>query len=164
MNTHHTLWYFSTLSLNEGCRVIFQFFLPLHLKQDKTLDLFTSLIRVDWIHSWPQGASSHCSLLCFFCWECTLRRASSADWPASGKWRYVVGTGACALINSTVSTFNRAVHRLACMCAYALSADSLWTGRAKLFDLDDLQASVQLSLGCESPSAHSDHTDWFSEA
>lgn len=28
MNTHHTLYYFSVLSLNEGCGSIFNFFSP----------------------------------------------------------------------------------------------------------------------------------------
>lgn len=51
---------------------IFNFYSPLHSKQDKTLEPFTSLIPSDWIHSWPQGASSHCSFPCFFCCECTF--------------------------------------------------------------------------------------------
>lgn len=73
MNT--IIWYFSTLSLNEGCQVNFQFLSPLQLKQDKTLEPFTSLIHTDWIHSWPQGASSHCRFVCCFCCECTFRIA-----------------------------------------------------------------------------------------
>lgn len=56
----------------KAARSIFNFSPPLHLKQDKTLGLFTSLIQIDWLHSWPQGASSHCS---FLCCECTFRIA-----------------------------------------------------------------------------------------
>lgn len=48
---------------------------PLHLKEDKTSEPFTSLIQIDWIHLWPQGASSHCSftalLLRVQIWHCT---------------------------------------------------------------------------------------------
>lgn len=127
MNTHHTLKYFSTLSLNEGCQVNFQFFPPLSSwNKTKPWNPSHPLIQTDWIHSWPRGASSHCSFLCFFCCECTfciaLHCTSSAGWPASGKWHFcLVSLYAVSLI--PLSDIVRLSHSM-------LTASHIWWTRA----------------------------------
>lgn len=90
--------------MNASRSIFKKIFPPLHMKQDKTLEPFTSLIQIYWIHSWPQGASSHCSFSAVSA-HFTLHCTGSADWPASGKSH-------CCLVGTWVSVLSHQFHRL----------------------------------------------------
>lgn len=81
----YLLWYFSTLSLNEGFRVNFiNIFLPLSTRnKTKPRNPSYLLIQIYWTHLWPQGASSLCeSLAILLLWEAFPCKGSLTGLPA----------------------------------------------------------------------------------